>query len=371
MVCRMHIDPPFRADHIGSLIRPPELIAARHRLREGRIDAAGLREIEDGAIRSVVRLQEEIGLQAITDGEYRRGAFFSHFVKSVAGLTVKETRFTFGNDAGDTARAFGPYAEGRLRRARGITTDEFSFVRSVTDRTPKVTMPAPSFINFLGGRERVSVTAYPHMDAYYADLAAIYRQELAALAALGCRYAQLDEVPLAMMEDPKVQETIRALGEEPERLIERYLSAIAEAVRDKPAGMVLGLHLCRGNYKGRWLASGGYGRVAERLFGIPEIDVYLMEYDSPRAGDFSPLSHLPKGKRVVLGLVSTKTSVLEDKAAIKRRIDEAGRHVDLGQLGISPQCGFATNLTGSPMSVADQRAKLMLVVEIAREVWGD
>lgn len=362
--------PPFRADHIGSLLRPQELIDARHRLRDKAITENQLHEIEDRAIREVIKLQEDIGLECVTDGEFRRGAFFSHFVKTVDGMTVKETPFVFANDTGDTAQAFAPYTKGRIKRARGITTDEFTSAQKLTDRVVKVTMPAPPYVNFLGGRERVDAAAYPDMNEYFRDLAAVYREELAELGRLGCIYGQLDEVPLAMMEDEKVNATIRMLGEDPDKLIDSYIDTITEAVRDKPAGMTIGMHLCRGNYKGRWLANGGYGRVAERVFNIPGIDIFLMEYDLPRAGDFSPLKYLPKGKTVILGLISSKSAALEDKETIKRRIGEAEKSAPLEQLGISPQCGFATNLTGSPLTVADERAKLSLVVEIAREVWS-
>jgi 5-methyltetrahydropteroyltriglutamate--homocysteine methyltransferase len=366
----MNAQPPFRADHIGSLLRPPELIEARHKLREGKIKEAELRIIEDRAIRDVVKLQEDLGLQAVTDGEFRRGAFFSHFVKTVDGMTVKPTPFMFSNDAGDTAQAYAPYASGRLKRAKGITTDEFSFVQSLTRCVPKVTMPAPPYVNFLGGRERVDQRAYPDMSDYFADLAGVYREELDELGRLGCRFVQLDEVPLAMMEDQRVNDKIRSLGEDPDQLIETYMTTIADAVRGKPKDMTVGMHLCRGNYRGRWLAAGGYDRVAERLFNIPGIDVFFLEYDSPRAGDFSPLRLLPKGKMLLLGMISSKTAALEDKTMVLQRIDEAAKFAPLEQLGISPQCGFATNLTGSPLTPADQRSKLKLVVDIAREVWG-
>ena len=223
----------------------------------------------------------------------------------------------------------------------------------------------------LAGGERVNPNAYSDIDEYFDDLSAVYREELADLGASGCRFVQLDEVPLAMMEDLRVNEKIRSLGEDPNRLVDKYIETISAAVRDKPAQIVVGMHLCRGNYKGRWLASGGDGPVAERIFNIPGIDVFLMEYDFPRAGDFSPLKHLPQSKRVILGLISSKTSDLEDKRSLLRRIDEAARFTSLDQLGISPQCGFATNLTGSPLSEADERAKLQLVVDIAREVWKE
>jgi len=361
--------PPFHADHVGSLLRPRALIEARHKVREGRMAASELRAMEDRAIHEVVRFQEDIGLPAVTDGEFRRGAFFSHFVKTVEGMTVKATPFAFSNDAGDTAQAYAPYTVGRLKRTRGITTEEFRFVSSLTSRTAKVTLPAPPYVNFLGGRERVDSSAYADMAEYFSDLAAVYRDEFADLADLGCSFVQLDEVPLAMMEDARVNDRIRSLGEDPDALIDAYIDVLSSAVRHKPVNLTIGLHLCRGNYRGRWLAAGGYGRVADRVFNIPGIDVFFMEYDSPRAGDFSPLASLPKGKMVVLGLISSKTPELEGKATLLHRIDEAAKFAPLDQLGLSPQCGFATNLTGSPLTFEDERAKLRLVVDVAAEVW--
>jgi 5-methyltetrahydropteroyltriglutamate--homocysteine methyltransferase len=365
----MRNTPPFHADHVGSLLRPPALIEARHKVREGAMAESELHGLEDDAIRKVIRFQEDIGLQAVTDGEFRRGAFFSHFVKTVEGMSVKATPFVFSNDAGDTAQAYAPYTVGRLSRTRGITTEEFRFVRSLTSHIAKVTLPAPPYVNFLGGRERVDPAAYADMAEYFTDLAAVYREEFVELAAFGCTFVQLDEVPLAMMEDARVNERIRSLGEDPDALIEAYIAVLSAAVRDKPASLTVGMHLCRGNYRGRWLAAGGYGRVADRIFNIPGIDVFFMEYDSPRAGDFSPLASLPKGKMAVLGLISSKTPTLEDKAPLLRRIEEAAKFAPLDQLGVSPQCGFATNLSGSPLTLQDQAAKLRLVVEIGNEVW--
>ncbi len=360
----------FRAEHVGSLIRPPELIEARHAVREGRLERAALAALEDRCVRQVVRMQEELGLEVVTDGEYRRGGFYSHFVKAVDGLTVKPAPYSFTNYEMDTAELIVPYAEGRLRRARGICTEEFRFASGLTARTVKVTMPSPPFINFLGGRERVDRAAYPDLEEYFADLAALYREEIAALASLGCTYVQLDEVPLAMMSDPRVRATVEGIGEDPERLVETYLETIAAALRDRPEGMRIAMHLCRGNYKGRWLAEGGYQAIAERLFQLPNIDLYLMEWDGPRAGDFAPLAHLPKGKTVALGLVTTKSDRVEAADEIKRRIEEAARFADLDQLALCPQCGFATNLTGGPITVEVEKAKLALVVEVARDVWG-
>jgi 5-methyltetrahydropteroyltriglutamate--homocysteine methyltransferase len=361
---------PFRAEHVGSFIRPPELIRARHDLREGKIDERELTRIEDRCINDIVRFQEEAGLGIVTDGEYRRGAFFSHFVKSVGGMTVRKTAYTFHNDAGDTADTYAPYCEGKLSRHHGICTDEFAYVRKVANRAVKVTMPAPSYVNFLGGRERASENAYPILEQYWADLVRVYRDELKALGRLGCTYVQLDEIPLAMMGDPAVRARIKELGNDPDWLTDTYIRLIADCVATRPEGMTIGLHLCRGNYRGRWLADGGYDKIAERLFSIPNVDVFLLEYDSPRAGGFSPLKYLPKGKVAALGLITTKTAALEAADMLERRIAEAAKFADVEQLALCPQCGFATNLTGSPMTVDDEKAKLRLLVDVAHRVWG-
>jgi 5-methyltetrahydropteroyltriglutamate--homocysteine methyltransferase len=368
---QMSLSHPFRAEHVGSFIRPPELIEARHRLREGRITESELGRIEDRAIAEVIRLQENAGLRIVTDGEYRRGAFFSHFVKAVRGMTVRKTAYTFHNDEGETADTYAPYCEGRLERAGGICTDEFAYARRVALREVKVTMPAPSYVNFLGGRERVSEQAYPDLDEYFAHLCRVYRDEIAALGRQGCTYVQLDEIPLAMMGDPSARARIKELGNDPDWLTDTYIRLIGECVAERPQGMTIGLHLCRGNYRGRWLADGGYDAVAERLFAIPNVDVFLLEYDSPRAGGFAPLRHLPPGKIAALGLITTKTAALESADALKRRIDEAAAFAPLDSLALCPQCGFATNLTGSPMTVADETAKLRLLVDVARDVWGN
>ena len=360
----------FRAEHIGSFIRPPELVQARHDLRDGKIGVEELTPIEDRATDEIIRLQEGVGLGVVTDGEYRRGAFFSHFVKSVAGMTVKKTAYTFHNDAGDTADTYAPYCEGRLSRKGGICTKEFEYAHKVAHATVKVTMPAPSYVNFLGGRERVSEEAYPDLDEYFGDLVRVYRDEIAELGSLGCTYVQLDEIPLAMMGDPNMRRRMKESGNDPDTLTERYIRLIADCVSERPDGMTIGLHLCRGNYKGRWLAQGGYDSIAEQLFAIPDVDVYLLEYDSPRAGGFDPLRFLPKGKTAALGLITTKSAALEDPDALKRRVDEASAYAPLDQLALCPQCGFATNLTGSPMTVQDEMAKLRLLVSVARDVWG-
>lgn len=360
----------FRAEHIGSFIRPPELIQARHDLRDGKIGQEELASIEDRAIDEIIRLQEGAGLGVITDGEYRRGAFFSHFVRSVAGMTVKKTAYIFHNDAGDTADTYAPYCEGRLSRKRGICTGEFQYAQDVAHKTVKVTMPAPSYVNFLGGRERVAEDAYPDLDEYFADLVRIYREEIAELGALGCTYVQLDEIPLAMMGDPDMRDRMKSLGNDPDALTESYIRLIADCVSERPEGMTIGLHLCRGNYKGRWLAEGGYDRIAEQLFAIPNVDVYLLEYDSPRAGGFDPLKFLTKGKIAALGMITTKSASMESADDLKRRIDEASAYAPIDQLALCPQCGFATNLTGSPMTVEDEVAKLRLLVSVAWDVWG-
>jgi 5-methyltetrahydropteroyltriglutamate--homocysteine methyltransferase len=285
-------------------------------------------------------------------------------------MTVRKTSYTFHNDAGDTADTYAPYCDGKLSRERGICTDEFAYVKKVARNPAKVTMPAPSYVNFLGGRERVSDKAYPKLEQYFADLVRVYRDEISTLGRLGCTYVQLDEIPLAMMGDAAARDRIKALGNDPDWLTETYLKLIADCVADRPDGMTIGLHLCRGNYKGRWLADGGYDAVAERLFAIPNIDVFLLEYDTPRAGGFAPLKHLPKGKVAALGLITTKNAALEDAKDLKRRVDDASKFAALDQLALCPQCGFATNLTGSPMTFDDEKAKLRLLVDVARDVWG-
>ena len=362
--------PRFRADHIGSLLRPRELKAAFGDFHSGRIDAETFGEIQDRSIRTAVALQEEVGLQSITDGEFRRASWFSGFIAAVEGLTTRDALFDFHDAGGGHATFKTAYVEGKLRRRPGgITTGELDFVRGLTRRTPKVTMPAPSLVHFFRGDQAVDRTVYPDLDAFWSDLIAIYHAELDALADLGCRQVQLDEVPCAMLCDPQVRERAKSLGMDPVALVDAYIAAIDTIADRRPAGMGVAMHLCRGNYKGHWMAAGGYEPVAEKLFRS-KVDTFFLEYDSARAGGFEPLRLVPGDKAVVLGLVSSKTPELEPVDELRRRIDAASRYIPLERLAISPQCGFASSVGGNPLTIDDQRRKLSRVVEVAELVWG-
>ena len=361
--------PPFRADHVGSLLRPQPLKDAFRDFHGGRIGEPAFRVIQETCIREAVALQEGAGLSVITDGEFRRGSWFGGLLDAVGGLTTRDALFGFHDGQGGRATFQTAYVEGKLRRTRGITTAEFSFVRDLTRRTPKVTMPAPTLLHFFRGDETVSRAAYPDLDEFWRDVVAIYRDELRDLAALGCRYVQLDEVPAAMLCDPEIRAAVASRGLDPERLLEMYIGVMRAIVMERPAGMVMAMHLCRGNYKGRWMAAGGYEPVAERIFtGVP-VDAFFLEYDSARAGGFEPLRFVPRETMVVLGLVSTKTPELEPVDVLRRRLDEASRQVPLEQLAISPQCGFASSVGGNPLTLDDERRKLERVVEVAELVW--
>ena len=362
--------PPFRAEHIGSLLRPRELKDAFRARAEERLSDAKLRDVQDRLIRDAVRLQEDVGLQSITDGEFRRMAWSAGFIWALEGLVPRDSLFQFKDEHGDTIGWQTCYAERPVRRTRGITTEEFAFVRTLTERTAKVTMPAPSFLHFFRGPQCADRAAYADLELFWQDLVEIYRAEIADLARLGCTYVQLDEVPMAMLCDASVRDRVRSRGEDPDALIRTYVSVVNRVLAARPAGMTIGMHLCRGNLRGHWMAAGGYDAVAERLFNDLGVDAFFLEYDTPRAGDFSPLRHMAKDKRVILGLVSTKTPTLEEAETLKRRIDEASRYVPIEQLGISPQCGFASTIGGNALREDDQRAKLARIVEVASAVWG-
>ena len=371
--------PPFRAEHVGSLLRPKALLDARDRLegdqyaevRESRA-FADLRDEEDKAIRDAVKLQEDVGLQVVTDGEFRRRSWYQDFVLALEGTAIRfgDSILGFQNEDGEKLPSHLVVVEDRLRRPGGITTDAFSFLKAATSRTPKVTMPSPSMLHFLGGRPSVSESAYPDLDALWADLVEIYRAEVQELWELGCRYVQFDDVTFAIICDPKFREAIRERGEDHQALMDTYAAVINAIVADRPEGMTYGLHTCRGNNRGMWMAEGGYDVVAETVLKKIDVDAFFFEFDSDRAGDFTPLRHLPDDKQIVLGLITTKTPELEKKDVLKRRIEDAAAVVPLDHICLSPQCGFASNFMGNPVTIEDERRKLGLVVETAREVWG-
>jgi 5-methyltetrahydropteroyltriglutamate--homocysteine methyltransferase len=367
--------PPFRADHVGSLIRPQSLIEARERAQRNEIDADELRRIQHAAIRDVVRMQEELGLKLVTDGEYNRTSWHRDFMLKLANvqLVPSKIKVRFHTAEGDRENAPPSLAvTGELARPQngGIFVDDFKFLVSIARATPKITIPSPTVLHFRGGRDAIDARAYPEMASFYDDLARLYREEIADLARAGCRYLQIDEVNLAYLCDPQLRKEVANIGEDPATLPKTYAKLLNDTIRDRPADMTVCMHLCRGNFAGAWVAEGGYEPIAELLFNEIDVDGYFLEYDSARAGSFEPLRFLPKGKVAVLGLVTTKSGKLETKDELKRRIDEAAKYVPLEQLALSPQCGFSSGIGGNTMDINGEIAKLRLVVETAREVWG-
>jgi 5-methyltetrahydropteroyltriglutamate--homocysteine methyltransferase len=365
--------PPFRADHVGSLLRPPALLEARERRQRNEITAEELRRIEDAAVRDVVKLQEDIGLQAVTDGEFRRTLWHVDFLEQFANVSVTRSpvKVRFHTAEGDIERS--PSAlrvGGKLARPHPIFVEHFKFLKGVAHATPKLTIPSPSILHFRGGRGAIDEKAYPDMAEFYADLARVYNEEVRDLAAAGCRYLQIDEVNFAYLCDPKLREQVQNIGEDPATLPHTYAQLINRSIAARAPDMAVCMHLCRGNFEGAWVAEGGYEPVAEILFNEIDVEGYFLEYDTPRAGDFKPLRFVPKGKTVVLGLVTSKMGKLESKDELKRRIEEASRYVPLDQLALSPQCGFASGARGNKLALDDEIAKLKLIVEVAREVWG-
>ena len=346
-----------RADHIGSLLRPKKLRDAFKTL-----SGEALRAAQDAAIRDVIRLQRDCGLEVLTDGEFRRASYWEKFVRLTKGLEVRDAVFMFHDAEGHEAKFTAPYVSGKVSRAAPITLDEWGIGNT------KITMPAPSTMHFY--RFTDWGIAYDSAEAFFKDLGKVYQAEIAGLAAAGCRYVQIDEVAVAILCDPAARAKVEAVGEDPDRLVDLYVGAINEAVKGKPKGMTIGVHVCRGNYKGMYLSEGGYDSVAEKFFGRTNVDHFLLEFDTPRAGGFAPLRYVPKDKGVVLGLVSSKTAALEKLDDLRHRADEAARYVDPARLAISPQCGFASSIGGNPVTEADQRAKLRLCVDAARRIWG-
>ena len=362
--------PPFRADHVGSFLRPAYLLEAREQAARGALSALQLRAIEDRAITEVVRMQEQAGLQGITDGEFRRAYFHIDFLAQLGGVKTDIPVTVRKPDGSEELAPPVMRVIDKVRHVKDIQLADFKYLASQTARTPKVSIPSPTMLHFRRGRAGISAAHYPDLEAFYQDVADAYGAELRSLAAAGCRYVQMDDTNLAYLCDDKMREAARARGDDPDELPHRYASFINRVVAQKPAGMTLAVHLCRGNFKSTWAAQGGYEPVAEALLSEMQVDAYFLEYDDARSGDFRPLRFLPKGKVVVLGLITTKLGALEDKDAIRRRIDEAARFVPLEQLALSPQCGFSSTVHGNALQVSQQWDKIRLVVEIAREVWG-
>ena len=361
--------PPFRAEHIGSLLRPPALLDRRAQYERGAITREQLHTAENEAIAAAVDLQARAGLGLATDGEFRRRSYHSYFYRRLGDITPDAVG---GEAGGALARGAQPTAaiNSKLVWTAPIHGEDFKLLRSLTRALPKLTIPGPCALHFRGGDEAVTAHAYRDVDEFWNDTVKAYHDELSALAAAGCTYVQIDETAFAKFGDPAVQATLAARGDDWRRLIDAYIDVTNRVLRGAN-GIRVGMHLCRGNRGGHWHAEGSYDLVADKLFNALDIDVFFLEYDSPRAGDFSPLRLVPKGKTIVLGLVSTKAATVEDRAALKRRIEEASRHVDLDRLGLSPQCGFASSEEGNPIPAAAQEAKLRLVVEVARDVWGE
>ena len=372
MTATAPVSPPFRADHVGSFMRPDGLRQARQAYMEGKLDRSGLARIEDEAVRAIVTVQESLGLQSITDGEFRRSSWRDSFMDSLEGFSLerKEADFSFRNEAGAVNKARPvPDVVGKLRRVRGVATDDFAFLKALTARTVKQTLPTPSSLHFFRGDRTIRTDAYPDTEAFFADVARIYREEIAALASLGCTYLQLDEVPLLLLCDPDVRETVRQRGEGPDRLMRLYIDAVNDALAERPRGMTICMHLCRGNAPGAWIGKAGYGPIAERLFNDINVDGFFLEYDSPRAGDFEPLRHVPSHKTVVLGLVSTKRREMESPDVLRHRLDDASRIVPAERLCLSPQCGFSSGFARSALTLDDAKAKLGLIVDVAEKYW--
>jgi 5-methyltetrahydropteroyltriglutamate--homocysteine methyltransferase len=367
--------PPFRADHVGSLLRPAPLLRARSEHAEGKISAEELRAVEDGAIRDVVRMQRDVGLRSATDGEFRRTSWHMDYIYRLGGIsrTAEQIRVHFRNAAGEldfTSAALK--VDGPVRLRETIFGDDFAFLASIVDPpvTAKLTIPSPSMVHYRGGRASIDPTVYPDEEQFWSDLSAAYAEQVRRVAELGCRYLQLDDTSLAYLNDPEQRRLLTERGDDAEHQHLRYIRQINAALKDRPSGLAVTTHMCRGNFRSSWAAEGGYDFVAEPLFGELAVDGFFLEFDDERSGGFAPLRYVPPGKMVVLGLVTTKRGALESKDDLKRRIDEASRYVPLEQLCLSPQCGFSSTVEGNVLSYDEEVAKLALIAETADDVWG-
>jgi len=365
--------PPFHADHVGSFLRPKALLDARDAFAAGSIDKAELRKVEDAAIKTVVEFQEGLGLKSITDGEYRRKFFHTDFLLQLDGIEEHGgMEVQFQNAVGKDVHFAPPkmVVTGKIKHAKPIQRADYEYLASVTTQTPKVTIPSPTMLHFRAGREGISEDVYPDMTEFFADVADAYQDEVADLAAAGCRYLQLDDTNLAYLCDDKQRENARKRGLDPDDLPRHYAKMINDAIKTAPDDMVTGVHLCRGNFRSSWAAEGGYEPVAEIMFNELNIDSFFLEYDDPRSGDFAPLRFVPKGKTIVLGLITTKLGELESRDDVLRRIEEAAKYMPVSQMALSPQCGFASTFHGNDIAVEQQAAKMRLVLDVAAEVWG-
>jgi 5-methyltetrahydropteroyltriglutamate--homocysteine methyltransferase len=367
------LNPPFRADQVGSLLRPQELLDARQRHQDGELSDDELREVEDRSIREAIKKQEDIGLKSITDGEFRRTYFHIDFLERLQGVTTTggiEVKFQ-----GKTGEVdFAPprlSITGKLRHVEDIQKADFEFLNSITGQTPKVAIPSPTMTHFRGGRKAIDIDAYPDMEEFFEDLAQVYRDEIDSLYKAGARYIQMDDTNLAYLCDPKLREGARSRGDDPDELPRAYAELINSVIDGRPDDLVVGVHLCRGNFRSSWVAEGGYEPVAEVLFNEMNVDAFFLEYDDERSGDFAPLRFVPDDKTVVLGLVTTKESALESRRELTQRVEDASQYVPLDHLCLSPQCGFSSTVHGNEITHDDQWNKLNLVIDTAREVWGE
>ena len=367
-----NLNPPFRADHVGSLLRPPVLLAARTQFYNGAISKGELRQIEDEHIAVAVKKQEALGLRSITDGEFRRTFFHLDFLEQLEGVTVSGA-IAASSDAQDKVGFTPPKLSvtGKLCHQHTIQVADFSYLQAQTTQTPKVCIPSPTMVHFRGGRAAIDITAYPNLDLFFADLAQCYRDEIGALYAAGCRYLQLDDTNLAYLCDPKMRAGALERGDDPNELPRTYAALINAVIADRPADLTVCIHLCRGNFRSTWFAEGSYEPVAEVLFTDLQVDGYFLEYDDERSGDFAPLRFVPPNKTIVLGLVTSKVGQLESQRDLIQRVEEAARYVPLDNLCLSPQCGFSSTVHGNEITEDDQWRKLALVVQTAQMVWGD
>ena len=368
--------PTNAVDHVGSLKRPPELVQTWRAWEDGKLPIEQLRKVQDDTIRDAVAMQEKLGLPIVTDGEFRRGGWSRGFLNAVEGFEFRGSKLVFRNDEGFSTPSPAPMTTKPIKRKQPIVVDDYRFIASVAKNRVKVTMPTPSHMHFGQFKEAVDVKVYPDVEKYWDDLIAVFKQEIAELYAAGCRYLQLDEVPLALLCDDKIRAVAKSEGDDPDKLAARYIDVLNRAVADRPADMTMGMHLCRGNMESLWMGDGGYAPIAEALFNRADVDAFLLEYDSARAGDFAPLRHLPAGKRAYLGIISTKNPALELVDELLHRLDEASRFAPMDRLGICPQCGFASAAMSkfavkpSKLTPDLQTLKIERLLEVGQRAWG-